>query len=164
VLENLCTCSNTYAKYSDLINPYPENPESVRSLEVLQFKILIPIISKFGAENFRITYGFCSKDLKKFITREKPRVSFEVDQHMACEVNSKGNYFCRHLGAACDFKVLGVDSKKVVSFLRGLDFDSIYYYGSDRPIHVSWSPTPRRKVWEFTAQNTPKPYSNYYSA
>lgn len=162
MLEHLCTCSDTYHKYSHLINPYPENSESVRSLQLLEIKILIPIISKFGSENFKLTYGFCSKDLKRFITREKSRVCFEIDQHMSYEVNSKGNYFCRHLGAACDFRVMGLDSKKVISFLRSLDFDSIYYYGSDRPIHISWSQTPRRKIWEFTAQNTPKPYSNYY--
>ena len=162
MLESLFTCSNTYAKYSEFINPYPDNPDSVRSLYLLQSKIILPTKNKFGTENFKLTYGFCSKDLKKFISRDKSRVCFEIDQHMSCEVNSKGNYFCRHRGAACDFQVLGTDSKKVISFLRNLDFDSIYYYGSDRPIHVSWSETPRRKIWEFSPQNTPKPYSNYY--
>ena len=162
MLETLCKCSQTYLKYSDLINPYPENPDSERSLHSLQSKILIPTINKFGSENFKLTYGFCSKDLKRFISREKSRVCFEVDQHMACEINSKGNYFCCHRGAACDFQIVGTDSRKVIGFLRRLDFDSIYYYGPDRTVHVSWSENPRRKIWEFTAQNTPKPYSNYY--
>jgi hypothetical protein len=163
MLESLCTCSNTYAKYSQLINPYPANPESVRSLELLQSKILVPTINKFGSDNFKLTYGFCSKDLKKFIKREKSRLCIEIDQHMSCETNRNGNYFCRHRGAACDFQITGSDSRKVISFLRRLDFDSIYYYGSDRPIHISWSEKPRRKIWEFTQQNTPKPYGNYYS-
>ncbi len=178
MLQELCTCSNTYAKYSHLINPYPENSESEQALINLHQLILTPVINKFGAENFKLTYGFCSKDLLKFLNREKakstvlgvspksnfsrPRICVKVDQHTAHERNGKGNYYCKHLGAACDFKIMGVDSTKVIGFLRTLNFDSIYYYGKDRPIHVSYSPSPRRKVWEFTAQNTPKPYSNYY--
>jgi hypothetical protein len=160
MLEQLYTCSQTYSKYSHLINPYPENPESERSLSHLQTSILIPVIHRFGAENFKLTYGFCSKDLLKFLTLEKSRICVKVDQHMAAEINGKGNYYCKNLGAACDFKIAGVDSTKVIDFLRTLDFDSIYYYGKDKPVHVSWSAVPRRKVWEFTAQNTPKPYSN----
>jgi hypothetical protein len=162
MIQELCTCSNTYAKYSHLINPYPENPESKQALENLQTSILKPIIYRFGSENFKLTYGFCGRDLLKFLNREKSRICVKVDQHMAAERNSKGNYYCKHLGAACDFKIAGVDSTKVIGFLRTLNYDSIYYYGRDRPIHVSWSQTPRRKVWEFTIQNTPRPYGNYY--
>ncbi|MBC7820973.1 MAG: DUF309 domain-containing protein, partial [Planctomycetaceae bacterium] len=55
----------------------------------------------FGNENFKLTYGFCSKDLLKFLNREKSRICVKVDQHMAAERNSKGNYYCKHLGAAC---------------------------------------------------------------
>ncbi|PMB14897.1 hypothetical protein [Fischerella thermalis] len=77
---------------------------------------------------------------------------------MAHEKNAKGNYYCKHLGAACDFQIVGVDSRKVISFIRSLKYDSIYYYGKDSPVHVSWSETPRRKIWEFTTHNTPKPY------
>lgn len=160
MLEELCKCSDTYTKYSDLINPYPENSESVRSLSQLQVSIITPVINRFGAENFKLTYGFCSKDLLKFLNHEKSRICVKVDQHTAHERNAKGNYYCKHLGAAIDFKIVGVDSTKVISFLKILNFDSIYYYGKDRPIHVSYSASPRRKVWEFTAQNTPKPYNN----
>ncbi|MEH2462266.1 hypothetical protein [Nostoc sp.] len=162
MIQELCTCSQTYAKYSHLINPYPENSESVRSLESLNQLIITPVINKFGAENFKLTYGFCSKDLLKFLTLEKSRICVKVDQHMAHERNTKGNYYCKHLGAACDFKVVGFEATKLIGFLRTLNFDSIYYYGKDKSVHVSWSSTPRRKVWEFTVQNTPAPYSNYY--
>ena len=161
-LQDFCTCSNTYRKYQNLINPYPSNPESERALVNLTSKIIQPTINKFGSENFRLTYGFCSRDLLKFLKREKSRICASVDQHMAHEVNSRGNYYCKHLGAACDFQITGIDSRKVISFLKTLDFDSIYYYGRDRPIHISWSLAPRQKIWEFTSNNTPKPYSNYY--
>ncbi|MDB9372375.1 hypothetical protein [Nodularia sphaerocarpa] len=162
MLEQLCTCSETYQKYSEIINPYPENPSSIESLNQLQKQILTPVINRFGYENFQLTYGFCSKDLKKFVEKEKSRVCTTVDQHMAHEINSRGNYYCKHLGAACDFAIAGINSQKIIIFLRRLNFDSIYYYGEDKPIHVSWSKLPRRKIWEFTQQNTPIPYKNYY--
>ncbi|WP_082803724.1 hypothetical protein [Anabaena sp. 4-3] len=162
MIEELCTCSETYAKYSHLINPYPENPESERSLESLHTSIITPVINKFGQENFKLTYGFCSKDLLKFLRREKSRICVKTDQHLAHEINSRGKYYCHHLGAACDLQIMGIDSRKVIIFLKTLNFDSIYYYGQHKPVHVSWSSTPRRKIWEFTPQNTPQPYSNYY--
>ncbi|MHC5917676.1 MAG: hypothetical protein ACYTXE_43405 [Nostoc sp.] len=134
----------------------------MQALINLEVSILIPVIDRFGAENFKLTYGFCSKDLLKFLNRDKSRICIKVDQHAAHERNAKGNYYCKHLGAACDFKIVGVDSRKVIGFLRTLNYDSIYYYGKDKSVHVSWSQSPRRKIWEFTVQNTPKPYSNYY--
>lgn len=163
LIHELCTCSDTYRKYEHLIkNPYPENPQSTVALVYLISEIIQPTINKFGLDNFKFTYGFCSKDLLKFVRQQKSRICPEVDQHMAHERNSKGNYYCKHLGAACDFAIAGVDSRKVISYLKTLNYDSIYYYGVNRPIHVSFSETPRRKIWEFTPQNTPKPYSNYY--
>lgn len=162
MIDLLCTCTNTYKKYSNLIKPYPENPSSIDALFKLNCEILTPVINCFGYENFQLIYGFCSKDLKKFIAKEKSRVCTTVDQHMAHEVNSRGNYYCKHLGAACDFAIAGINSKKIIVFLRRLNFDSIYYYGENQPIHVSWSESPRRKIWEFTQQNTPIPYRNYY--
>ena len=138
MLEQLCTCSKTYTKYSQEINPYPENSDSLRSLELLTQSIITPVINKFGRENFKLTYGFCSKDLLKFLRREKSRICVEVDQHMAHEINNKGNYYCKHLGAACDFQIIGIDSRKIIAYLKSLNFDSIYYYGQSQPIHISW--------------------------
>lgn len=131
-------------------------------LELLTQLIITPVINKFGHENFKLTYRFCSKDLLKFLTFEKSRICVKIDQHMSHEINSKGNYYCKHLGAACDFVITGIDSRKVISYIKTINFDSIYYYGKDKPIHISWSSTYRRKIWEFTPQNTPKPCSNYY--
>lgn len=158
---DLFTCSDTYKKFSHLINPYPQNPESEEALDNLTQSIIIPTANRFGCENLKLTYGFCSKDLLKYLNIEKSRICPKVDQHMSYEINSKGNYYCKHQGSACDFIINRVDSRKVISFLKTLNFDSIYYYGANRPIHVSWSPRSRRKIWEFTEHNTPKPYSNY---
>ena len=95
-LEQFCTCSNTYKKYSDLINPLPDNPESIIAIQYLHKYIIDPIIDNFGLDNFKLTYGFCSRDLKKYLDKKNPitgekngRICPAVDQHMAHERNSK---------------------------------------------------------------------------
>jgi len=36
-----------------------------------------------------------------------------------------------------------------------LPFDSLYYYGSDRPIHISYGLKHRRNIWAFTDRGVP---------
>ena len=38
---------------------------------------------------------------------------------------------------------------------QALPFDSLYFYGAERPIHVSYGPQHKRAIWTFTAQGTP---------
>ena len=162
-IEKFCTCSSTYNQYKQVVNPYPNNPESIFAIEKLIKNIITPAINQYGIENFQLTYGFSSIDLIKFLNRKNPstdkkngRICPSVDQHAAHEINSNGNYICKHLGAACDFKIQNVNSKEVALWIKSnLDFDSIYFYGNDRPIHISYSPHNRRAIWEFTTQNTP---------
>ncbi len=40
------------------------------------------------------------------------RVDPSRDQHMAHEVNRNGRYYCDRLGAACDFRIVGVSEQK----------------------------------------------------
>ncbi|MBK4731979.1 hypothetical protein JJD41_19195 [Oxynema sp. CENA135] len=164
-LETFCTCSQTYQKYRDRINPYPDNlEETLPALIALNEQILDPTIEQFGFENFQLTYGFCSKNLKRFLERKDPttgkkngRVAPRLDQHMACERNRNGDYYCPRLGAACDFRILNVGSDRVVDWILAarLPFDSLYFYGSDRPIHVSYSSQYKQDLWTFTATGQP---------
>ena len=97
-LQEFCTCTQTYRKYSDRIDPYPKNlEETLSALESLCQHILDPMIDHFGREQFQLTYGFCSKDLKRFLSQKDPetgikngRVDPSRDQHMAHEVNRNG--------------------------------------------------------------------------
>jgi hypothetical protein len=41
---------------------------------------------------------------------------------------------------------------------QGLPFDSLYFYGVERPIHISYGPQHKRDVWAFTEQGTPTRY------
>lgn len=164
-LEDFCTCTQTYHKYAGKINPFPENlEETIPALRELNQFILDPIIDQFGLDRFRLTYGFCSKDLKRYLEQKDPetgqkngRVAPALDQHMAHEVNKNGKYYCQRLGAACDFLIVGLSARQVVEWVlaQRLPFDSLYYYGDERPVHVSYGPQHKRDIRTFNAQNLP---------
>jgi hypothetical protein len=163
-LADFCTCTNTYQKYSTQIDPFPKNPESIRSIEKLNQFILDPIIDLFGKSNFKLTYGFCSRDLKKYLEKKDPltglkngRIDPSRDQHMALELKNNGKYYCERLGAACDFSIENVNSDRVIDWIvsQKLPFDSIYYYGIDRSIHISYGEQHKRALWTFSPTGVP---------
>ncbi|MBD2069799.1 hypothetical protein H6F93_20165 [Leptolyngbya sp. FACHB-671] len=164
-LGEFCTCTQTYRKYADQIDPYPRNlEETIPALWALCRHILDPIFDHFGKERFQLTYGFCSTDLKRYLSQKDPntgikngRVDPSRDQHMAHEKNRNSKYYCDRLGAACDFQILGLESDRLVEWIlkQQLPFDSLYYYGSGRPIHVSYGPQHKRDLWAFTAKGQP---------
>lgn len=164
-LEEFCTCTDTYKKYAAKINPYPEQKESLEAIEKLAVRIIDPIIEHFGKDNFCLTYGFCSKDLKRWLNEKDPvtgikngRVDPKKDQHMAHEVNRNGKYYCERLGAACDFLIVDEPSEQVVKWLlleKQLPLDRLYFYGTERPIHVSYGPQHNRYTCTFTASGKP---------
>ena len=164
-LEEFCTCTQTYRKYADQIDPFPKNwDETIPALEGLCEHIIDPVIGEFGRERFQLTYGFCSSDLKRWLAKKDPvtgvkngKVSPSLDQHMAHEVNRNGRYYCSRLGAACDFRILDLPSDELVNWIltQGLPFDSLYFYGADCPIHISYGPQQKRDIWAFTAKGAP---------
>jgi hypothetical protein len=164
-LAEFCTCTQTYRRYADQIDPWPQNlAETLPALQALCEHIIDPVIEQFGRDRFQLTYGFCSADLKRWLAKKDPvtgvkhgKVSPHLDQHMAHEVNRHGRYYCARLGAACDFRIVDLPSDALVSWMvdQGLPFDSLYFYGGDRPIHISYGPQHKRDIWAFTAQGTP---------
>ncbi|HEY9875518.1 MAG TPA: hypothetical protein V6D12_18955 [Candidatus Obscuribacterales bacterium] len=164
-LDDFCTCTHTYRKYAEKIDPFPKNSKAtISALEALNQFIIDPVIDCFGIEKFQLTYGFCSPDLRKYLDKKDPvtglkngRIDPSRDQHMAHEVNSKGNYYCERLGAACDFLIRDIGSDRLVDWvLRSrLPFDSLYFYGADKPIHISYGSQHKRDMWTFTAKGQP---------
>ena len=160
-LMEFVTCTETYQAFQKEISPYPSNEESIRAIEELCSNLLDPLIDHFGFESFKLTYGFCSKDLKRCLNKKKPngekwgRVDPTRDQHMACETNSKDAYYCSRKGAACDLRFEGISSKKIVEFIlqAKLPFDRLYFYGSDRPIHISYGPDHTRYICIFNGDS-----------
>jgi hypothetical protein len=183
-LEEFCTCTQTYQRFADQIDPFPKNlDETLPALEALCQHILDPVIDRFGrdspsaeadaarterlSQRFLLSYGFCSVDLKRWLAKKDPVTGKKhgiatpsLDQHMAHEVNRHGRYFCQRLGAACDFRILDLPSDALVDWIvaQGLPFDSLYFYGADHPIHISYGPQHKRDIWAFTAWGTPTRY------
>ncbi|HEY9763518.1 MAG TPA: hypothetical protein V6D07_13385 [Trichocoleus sp.] len=163
-LKAFCTCTQTYQRFADQINPWPQQAESLQALKDLNQNVLDPLIDQFGWESFRLTYGFCSVELKRFLAQRDPatgekygRVDPSRDQHMAHEKNRNGRYYCSRLGAACDFFIEGVQCNYILDWILAtkLPFDSLYYYGSARPLHISYGPEHKRALWTFTLAGTP---------
>ncbi|ACK65261.1 conserved hypothetical protein [Rippkaea orientalis PCC 8801] len=163
-LADFCTCTNTYNKYPDKIDPWPKNPQTIQAIQALNQKILDPIIDHFGQDKFKLTYGFCSPDLKRYLNQKDPltgikngRIDPTRDQHMGYEINRQGNYYCNRLGAACDFIILDWESDHLVQWIltQKLPFDSLYFYGKTRPIHISYGCQHKRDIWTFTPTGQP---------
>lgn len=126
-------------KHDSNIDNTPHNVETICSLEMLVWDILIPVERRFGNKTVEITYGFTSYELKRHISNHSPANTYPtLDQHASHEKNAKDKLICTRGGAACDFYVSGVPSSDIVKFItKHLDYDRIYYYGADRPLHVS---------------------------
>ncbi|MEC4854068.1 MAG: hypothetical protein SAJ12_24060 [Jaaginema sp. PMC 1079.18] len=163
-LDDFCLCSETYQKYAQNINPYPQQPETITALKDLNQHIIDPIIQRFGRDNFQLTYGFCSPDLKRFLNQKDPetgikngRIDPSRDQHLCYELNRNHKPFCDRGGAACDFLIQNRESDRVVTWIveSKLPFDSLYFYGKTRPIHISYGLQHKRDIWTFNSTGQP---------
>lgn len=139
----------------------PKNPATYFAIRQLANHVLDPIVDYFG--EIELTYGFCSADLQKEI---KGRVAPELDQHAAHEQKRNGNYICARLGAACDFLLADENMREVVEWIQSekIPFDRIYFYGVDKPIHISYGPENSREIIEMKAGPSgkliPRPFSS----
>jgi len=114
----------------------PKQPDSYTALQELARHILDPVIDYFGM--IKLSYGFCSHELGKHINKQ---VAPKLDQHAAHELNSNKNLICPRLGAAIDFIVEDENMREVADWVsENTPFDRLYFYGEDRPIHVSYGP------------------------
>jgi len=117
----------------------PKESESIESIIMMIDAILLPVYKKFG--NITITYGFVSSELNKYIQKNSSSGTYpSIDQHAASELNSVNNHICKRHGLACDFIVSGYEERmdEVMLFIvKNLSFDKVYFYGNDRPLHVS---------------------------
>lgn len=118
---------------------HPKQPDSYTALYELAVNILDPVIDYFGM--IHLTYGFCSHKLGKHI---KKQVTPKLDQHAAHERNSKNNLICPRLGAAVDFIVEDENMREVADWIaENTPFDRLYFYGENRPIHISYGAEPK---------------------
>lgn len=127
----------------------PRQPDTYTALLELATQILDPVIDYYG--RIELTYGFCSSELSKQI---KGRIAPKLDQHASHELNRQGKPICERLGAAVDFLVKDENMLEVACWIaENLNFDRLYYYGSDRPIHISYGTYPARQITTMLANN-----------
>jgi len=153
LIENLCSknftykdiiqCGETLIKYKDIININPIETDTYEAIKLLCINLLDPIVDNFG--NLTLTYGFASRDLTKLI---KGRISPTKDQHAGYEKMKSGRYICSRLGQAVDFYIEKFDSNELVNWViqKKLPFDRMYFYGSNKPIHLSYGPDNKKQL------------------
>lgn len=120
----------------------PVQPGTIAALQRLALDVLDPVVEQFGP--IEITYGFASREL----TRRVPgRIDPSRDQHSGHELRPNGKPICARLGQAADFRVAGLCSGALAAWIAArLPFDRMYFYGTDRPVHVSIGPEEARGV------------------
>jgi hypothetical protein len=118
------------------ITNLPAEAETWRSIRQLATDILDPVCDHFG--RVVVTYGFSSPALTRQIGL---RIDPSRDQHAGHELRPNGTPICPRLGQAVDFRIEGVSSGLIAAWIANhLPFDRLYFYGSDKPIHVSVGP------------------------
>ncbi|TRX56699.1 hypothetical protein [Thalassomonas sp. M1454] len=137
-----------HAKHGSGIDNTPKSESTILQLIQLTDKIIKPLESEFGKVN--ITYGYTSAELTRFIQKNSPAgTSPSIDQHACHDLNLKNNRITKRDGAACDFFIEQYKDKmdKIALYIcNHLPFDKLYYYGNNRPIHVSFNVEPSKHL------------------
>jgi DNA phosphorothioation-associated putative methyltransferase len=137
-------CGETHIR-TGLANQ-PRQADTYTALHELAYLVLDPVVDYFGM--IELTYGFCSPELARSIPG---RIAPKLDQHAGHELTRTGHPICERLGAACDFLVTDEDMEEVALWVAAhTPFDRLYFYGKDRPIHVSYSATPAHQFVRMT--------------
>ena len=120
----------------------PVQPETYAALAHLVREVLDPVMDYYGGID--LSYGFAGAALARAVPgRNDPK----RDQHAGYEYNTRGNRVCSRDGAAADFLVPDESMAEVACWIADhTPFDRLYYYGDDRPIHVSIGPEQRREI------------------
>lgn len=133
-------CSETQARTG--IPNIPSERETYEALAKLARTVLDPVIDYFGS--IELTYGFSCPELSKVI---KKGIAPKLDQHASHELNRSGNLICPRLGAAVDFFIRDENMLEVAQWIiENTAFDRLYYYGNDRPLHVSVGPDNKKEI------------------
>lgn len=134
--RDLIECGETQARLQ--LSNIPLNPDTYNALFDLCNLVLDPVIDYFGGIN--LTYGFSSPALSAKIDA---RIAPKLDQHAGHECNRLGMPVCDRLEAAVDFSVDDENMLEVAQWIvSNTPFDRLYFYGADRPLHVSYSTSP----------------------
>jgi DNA phosphorothioation-associated putative methyltransferase len=140
--RQLIECGETWVRTK--VDNVPQSAASFNALYELSVQVLDPVVEYFGG--IKLTYGFAGQRLTRLISG---RIAPALDQHAACERNARGEPICSRAGAAVDFLVEFENMREVTRWIASnCVFDRMYFYGDDRPLHVSVGPEFNRDVFE----------------
>lgn len=146
VYRQLIECGETWHSLTTArgvpFDNLPRAEATFAAMRALCAAVLDPVTARFG--RLELTYGFASAAL----TRHVPgRIHPPADQHAGHELDRKGKPICDRLGLAADFFVPGIDSRAVARWIVATTaFDRLYFYGPERPLHVSVGPDGSRQI------------------
>jgi len=143
--RDLIECGETWHRLGGKLDNRPYQQQTVRAIEQMAELVLDPLVKQFEVLP-QLTYGLACAELAR---RVPGGVAPRIDQHAGYELNSKGAPMCSRGGFAVDFLVPGKSSRQVAVWLiANTPFDRLYFYGDDRPIHISIGPQESRQVVE----------------
>ena len=149
--EDFISCSETFQNTS--VENVPCLEGTYEFIRLLANDILEPCLLEFG--NLKLTYGFCGNNLSKAIKKGNGGIHPPLDQHAGMELNASGDLICPRGGMAADFHCFPASSLQVAKFVvETLSFDRLYFYGDDRPIHVSVNRKPVGQIVMMKKNNT----------
>lgn len=155
IVENII---NWHLKRYPEVGKQQPSIDSYRAIEHLATTVILPVIERFGP--IEITYGFTSPKLLRLIQKVNPQgTSPKLDQHAAHEHSKSGNAFCPRFGAAVDFiAVRNSQNMDIVAdwISLNIDFDRLYFYDKNRPVHVSTGPENKKAIQLMTTSKTGK--------
>ncbi|WP_257279610.1 hypothetical protein [Endozoicomonas sp. ISHI1] len=147
--KDLICCGETFEQ--ERPENMPQQDGTWTAIKLLATSILDPVQDHFG--RIHLTYGLSTPSLTSAIRKrarkndKTPNIYPPVDQHAGYELNCKGMPICPDLGLACDFICTDQPSDVVAEWvIQNCDFDKLYFYGANRPLHVSIGPKNRKAV------------------
>lgn len=145
VYRQLVECGETWRQLAAAGQPVdnvPREPGTFAAMRDLCAAVLDPVVRRFG--RLDLTYAFASPRLTRHIAG---RIHPPGDQHAGHERDRAGKPVCSRLGVAADFLVPGADARAIALFVvEHTDFDRLYVYAPDRPVHVSVGPERKRQI------------------
>ena len=148
--RQLLECGETWQRLASegrAVHNLPQEPETWAGLLALATHLLDPLQDALGP--IQLTYAFAGPALTRHI---HGRIAPSLDQHAGSERRRSGQPICPRLGQAVDLQVAGRTADEVAEYIiANLPFDRLYFYGPDRPLHVSYGPQHSRSAWRMVA-------------
>ena len=141
---------------ADLVDP--SAPKKITDAAILAFGQIDGLVNNAAIIERNNLLQLTPEAFTKTITGQKNgRVAPHLDQHISHEINKNGTYYCKRLGAACDFLITDLPSTELVEWIlqTKLPFDSLYFYSPHQPIHISYGQQHKRDIWTFNNSGIP---------